>query len=126
MKLIVAGGRDLNDEEMVWGILDQLASQIDREIEEVVCGGASGADALGKRWAEFNNISVGMFPADWDTHGKAAGYRRNVDMANHADVLYAFWDGSSKGTKHMIDIMKKKQKPYCVFNYSGQLTDWGA
>ena len=29
-------------------------------------------------------------------------------MAKYANALIAFWDGKSKGTKHMIDIATKK------------------
>ena len=47
------------------------------------------------------------FPADWDKYGKAAGYKRNEEMARNADALIAFWDGKSRGTKHMIDLAKK-------------------
>ena len=44
-----------------------------------------------------------------DVHGKKAGYLRNVDMAEYADALVAFWDGKSKGTGHMIDIVLKRR-----------------
>ena len=49
--------------------------------------------------------------ADWDTYGKSAGYRRNADMLNYAKeeyaVVFAFWNGTSKGTKNMIEIACK-------------------
>ena len=51
---------------------------------------------------------VVYFPADWDLEGKSAGFKRNVKMAEYADALVAFWDGESKGTKHMIEIAKEK------------------
>ena len=44
---------------------------------------------------------------DWDKYGKSAGYIRNTEMAEAGDILVAFWDGKSKGTEHMINIMKK-------------------
>ena len=47
------------------------------------------------------------FPADWERHGKAAGYIRNREMAQNADALVAFWDGESRGTKSMIDLAKE-------------------
>jgi hypothetical protein len=45
--------------------------------------------------------------ADWDTYGKSAGYRRNADMAKYSDAVVCFWDGVSKGTKHMIDLARQ-------------------
>jgi hypothetical protein len=32
---------------------------------------------------------------------------RNEEMARSSDAAVVFWDGKSKGTKHMIDISKK-------------------
>jgi hypothetical protein len=74
----------------------------------VVSGTARGVDTLGERWANENNIKVSLWPAQWDIYGKSAGYRRNEQMSNNSDMLIALWDGSSKGTKHMIDIAKRK------------------
>ena len=48
------------------------------------------------------------YPADWDTYGKSAGYRRNQLMADNADALVAFWDGQSRGTGHMINLAKER------------------
>ena len=58
-----------------------------------------------------------IYPAQWDKYGKRAGYRRNEQMAEVADGLIAFWDGQSKGTKHMIDIMTEKNLPTKVVRY---------
>ena len=57
------------------------------------------------------------FPADWDKHGKSAGYKRNLEMAENADALIAFWDGESRGTKHMIDIAKEKNLLTRIIRY---------
>lgn len=46
-------------------------------------------------------------PADWNKYGKSAGYKRNEQMAIYADACLAFWDGKSKGTKHMIGLAKR-------------------
>ena len=54
------------------------------------------------------NYPIKRFPADWENLGRGAGYVRNVQMAFYADALIAFWDGESRGTKHMIDIAKEK------------------
>lgn len=74
----------------------------------VLSGTARGADKLGEAWATWNSIPVERYPANWDLHGKSAGYKRNEDMANKAEALIALWDGESKGTKHMIDIARRK------------------
>lgn len=119
MKVIIAGGRDFNNEEMALAFLNQLIKEgylIESEIE-VVCGEARGADTVGKSIAQGNNLPLHSFPAHWHKHGNSAGYIRNSEMANFADVLVAFWDGQSAGTKHMIDIMTAKDKPVHIQYY---------
>ena len=100
-KTIVAGGRTYQLSEEDYKILDNAG------ISEIVCGGAKGADQCGKEWAKTYEVPVKMFPADWNTHGKAAGPIRNKQMAEYADSLIAFWDGKSRGTKNMIETAKK-------------------
>ena len=103
MRTIVAGGRDFNDYELLYKTLEEFNHLINSYVT-IVSGHAKGADALGEHYAVEENLKVRLFPADWDTYGKAAGYRRNVQMADFSEALIAFWDGESKGTKHMIDI----------------------
>lgn len=43
----------------------------------------------------------------WKLYGKQAGYLRNEQMAQNADALAAFWNGESRGTKHMIELAKR-------------------
>ena len=116
MKIIIAGGRDFNN----YYILEKVLNSFKELIDEVISGDARGADELGARWATSNNIHVNHFPADWDYYGKAAGFIRNIEMADNADALIAFWDNKSKGTGHMIKTMQMKKKPYWVFNYNGE------
>lgn len=82
------------------------------KITEVVSGCAIGVDRLGESWAEYCNVPVKLFPAQWrdrdGVYDNSAGYKRNVEMAQYADALIAIWDGKSRGTKHMIDIATKR------------------
>jgi ribA/ribD-fused uncharacterized protein len=73
-------------------------------ITEVICGGAQGADNIGRLWARINCVPSVLMNADWDTHGRRAGYLRNIDMADKAEALIAVWDGASPGTRQMIEI----------------------
>lgn len=87
------------------------------DITEVISGTAKGADKLGERFAKENNLTLHRFPADWNRYGKSAGYKRNVEMADNADALLALWDGKSRGTKHMIDIVRSRVMALCVWKY---------
>ena len=118
MKLIVAGGRDfVNTQVMITVLMDLVEKGKIDPNSELVCGMARGADMLAySLWAN-HNMKIHTFPADWKTHPRSAGYIRNAEMGNFADVLVAFWDGKSRGTKHMIDIMNKLNKPVYVVRY---------
>ena len=65
---------------------------------------AAGVDTLGEEWAKENNIPVDYFPANWETHGRAAGQIRNKKMAARADALLLIWDGKSRGSRSMLNI----------------------
>lgn len=115
MKVIIAGGRDFNDYNTLRDYCDAiLANQTDVEI---VSGNATGADALGERYAKERGYKVSLYPAKWEQHGKKAGILRNTVMASFSDALIAFWDGRSKGTAHMIDIAKEKNLKVRIKRY---------
>lgn len=116
MKLIIAGGRTFNDYKKLEYICDIFLKN-EQDIE-IVSGTANGADLLGERYAHERNLNVKRFPADCGKFGKSAGFKRNSEMAEYADALIAFWDGNSKGTKHMIDIAKGKGLRVTVISYS--------
>ena len=119
IKVIIAGTRDFNDYAFLKKNVDYFLQGINPNNEEIeiVSGNARGADKLGERYAKEYNLPVKLFPANWDKYGKRAGYLRNQEMANYADVLIAFWDEKSKGTKHMIDIAKKQGLTVIVVGY---------
>lgn len=113
MKLIIAGSRNINltvdqvQEAVVerwstWGVVDGVS--------EVVCGLARGPDLAGKEWAKSMGIPVKEFPANWEQFGRKAGALRNIEMAEYADELLAYWDGKSRGTQHMIKDMENRKK----------------
>lgn len=105
MKVIIAGGRDyqFTDADLHW--LDDLAASAKgsgNPFEEIVTGGASGADTGGWIWAKGAEIPTRKFPADWLTHGKAAGPIRNRQMAEYVgpNGLCILFPGG-KGTASM-------------------------
>lgn len=147
MKLVIFGSREfstanaklsyeeskkkLSKEEME--VLESFIEEVDRaiktnnlEVSEVVCGEAAGADALGKLWAQKNNIPVKSFPANWNDinvpgavvltnkwgkqYNKLAGIQRNKDMHDYADAGLAMTKGTP-GTNNMISNYKKSGKP---------------
>lgn len=117
-RLIVAGGRDFNDYKLLSETLEYIGNVIyEAESVALVSGMARGADALGYRYAKEHRIRCYEFPANWEGLGKRAGFMRNNEMGKFANALLVFWDGKSKGTKHMIDTMNQLNKPIHLVQY---------
>ena len=120
MKLIIAGGRDFNDYRLLEKSVNEYryknTDNLDTDIQ-IISGGANGADRLGERYAEENNLALKIFSADWNKWGKSAGPRRNTEMAEYADTLMAFYDGKSKGTSNMILTAKIKNLKVHIIKY---------
>lgn len=117
-KIIIAGGRDFMDYNLLREKVNKILQEkrVTHKIV-IISGCARGADTLGIRYASENVFDVEEYPAEWDKYGKKAGYMRNAEMAENANALIAFWDGKSKGTKHMIDIATEKNMPIRVIKY---------
>jgi len=116
IRLIIAGGRDFNSVDM---IVDAMADY-DLDSLTIISGTARGADQLGEHYAKVKDIPIERYPAKWKVNGvfnRAAGYQRNVVMAQNATHLLAFWDGRSRGTKHMIDVAKEHGLDVNVVRY---------
>ena len=115
MIYIVAGGRDFADKRRMERVLSQMIGPADR----IMSGCAPGADTLAIEYADerLGERKVLKRPADWDKYGKSAGFRRNHQMALEADVLIAFWDGRSKGTKNMIEEAHKAGLEIHIYRY---------
>lgn len=80
------------------------------DITSIISGGAKGVDTIVKDIALVCNIPFKEYQADWNKYGRRAGFVRNTEMADVADVVIAVWDGESKGTQHMIKESMNKGK----------------
>lgn len=104
MIILVCGGRDYAD----WATLDEVLSQVHKtaSIELLVHGAARGADSMAGQWARDNGIQEVLCPANWRTHGKSAGYKRNKAMLGlRPELVIAFPGG--RGTEVMINLSER-------------------
>jgi hypothetical protein len=115
MKVIIAGSRGFSDFQLMYAKCEEILANVNEV--EIVSGTARGADKMGEHYASLKGYNVARFPAEWDKHGKAAGYIRNKEMADYADCLIAFWDGESRGTKHMIDLATERNLSVHIITY---------
>lgn len=112
--LAIIGSRNFNDYDLVKGICDTVRNKYN--ITHIVSGGAKGADTLGERYADLNNLKKIIYLPDWAKHGKSAGFIRNKEIIRDADFVIAFWDGVSKGTQHSINLAKSTNKRGLIVN----------
>jgi len=118
MRVIIAGGMNVVKRYHI----DTAVAKSTFIITQVICGGAAGADTLGREWAQERRIPVKTMNAKWDdldapgaiikTNGRGqynarAGHDRNAEMAKVADGLILVWDGKSKGSANMLAKAKK-------------------
>lgn len=125
-KVIIAGGRDFDDYELMVEQARYFFRHLDNP--EIISGGNkswneakkkyTGADYLAEQLAKEKGFRITIYPADWNTHGKRAGFIRNSQMGEVGTHLLAFWDGKSKGTKMMIDIARRKGIPTEIIYYN--------
>lgn len=105
MKVAIIGSRSFSDYNFLVKEIESAVSVSD--ITAIVSGGARGADSLGARFGQDYDIPTEIYMADWQKHGKAAGFIRNSEIVRNSDIIIAFWDGESRGT---LDTMKKGKK----------------
>jgi hypothetical protein len=114
-RVIVAGGRDFQNYQLLEEKLNKLLSEKGNVV--IVSGLAKGADTLAVRYAREHKLLVSYFPALWAQNGNRAGFIRNEEMAQNANACVCFWDGESVGTKHMIDTAKSMKIALRVILY---------
>ena len=110
----IVGSRTFND----YDLLKQTMKELDFTPSKIVSGGATGADSLGAKYGKENSIPVTIFKPDWTKHGKSAGFIRNTDIVLASDIVIAFWDGKSNGTRDTINKAKKESKQVIIVTFS--------
>lgn len=110
MKVAIIGSRNL--------YIDNLDKYIPEDTDEIVSGGAVGIDTCAKEFALKNNIKLTEFFPEYNKYKKYAPLKRNIKIIDYADIVIAFWDGKSKGTKFVINECKKINKKLIVYNIS--------
>jgi hypothetical protein len=115
MRLLVSGSREWSNRDYLFGVLDGIhASQ---DVTVLIEGEARGADELSREWANGHRIKVLPFPAKWDEQGRAAGVIRNESMirSGRPELVVAFWNGTSKGTAHLISAAREAGLEVWIF-----------
>lgn len=82
----------------------------------IISGGARGIDSLAAQYANANGLQMKEYCPDFTKYGRGATFIRNREIVDNADVVVAFWNGTSKGTKYTIDYANKKGVSTLIIN----------
>ena len=104
MKVAIIGSREV-------GKID-FAQELERLInlqqgDIVISGGAKGIDSFAAQYAKEKGFRLIEIRPDFEKNGRSATFIRNRTIVDNADMVIAFWDGASKGTKYTIDYAKR-------------------
>ena len=110
MKVAVIGSRGLQ--------VDHLEEYLPEGVTEIVSGGARGIDACARNYALSHGLKLTEFLPEYEKYGRGAPLRRNIAIIEYADIVLAFWDGKSRGTKFVIDNCKKRNIPVVVHRFT--------
>ena len=105
MRVLVCGGRNFRDEELLYNELKDIEPTV------IISGGANGADELAIRYADLMGVALEVYQADWSTFGKSAGPKRNQRMLREGkpELVLAFPGG--RGTADMVNRAKRAGIP---------------
>ena len=103
MKVAVIGSRGIK--------LDNLGDYLPDDLTEIVSGGAKGVDTTAREYATENGIKLTEFLPEYSRYKRGAPLKRNIQIAEYADKVLAFWDGKSRGTKYVIDYCTEHNIP---------------
>lgn len=102
MKIAIVGSRNLT--------VNNLEQYLPVGVTEIVSGGARGIDSCARAYAKSNGIPITEFLPEYEKYGRSAPIKRNDLIIDYSDIVLAFWDGKSRGTKYVIDQCVKKNK----------------
>ncbi len=107
MKVAIIGSRGL--------MVEDLRQYLPENTTEIVSGGAKGIDTCAREYAVSHGIKLTEFLPDYKKYGRSAPLKRNIQIIEYADIVLAFWDGTSRGTKFVIDNCHKAGIPVKIF-----------
>lgn len=99
MKVAVIGSRGLT--------VSDLGKYLPENTTEIVSGGAKGVDTSAREYALSHGIKLTDFLPEYTKYGRSAPLKRNITIIEYSDIVIAFWDGKSRGTKFVIDNCRK-------------------
>lgn len=102
--VLVCGGRDYGDEPLLRNYLDAMLFLYGDLM--IMHGAARGADLMEERWAKDREQLYCGFPAQWLKYEKAAGMKRNAEMAALSGATQVVVFRGGRGTLNMLGLAR--------------------
>lgn len=109
MKVAVIGSRGLE--------IENLEKYLPKETTEIISGGAKGIDTCARNYAKSHGIKLTEILPEYEKFGRAAPLKRNDQIIERADLILAFWDGKSRGTRYVIETCQKCGKAVRIYHH---------
>jgi predicted Rossmann fold nucleotide-binding protein DprA/Smf involved in DNA uptake len=111
LRVAIVGSRRFSDPARVTDYVKSLPPRA-----SIITGSASGVDAAATKAARDKGVPVQVIPASFEELADGSkSAARNQRLVDACDVLVAFWDGSSKGTRATVERALDSGKEVHVF-----------
>ena len=100
MRVAIIGSRGITE-------IPNMDELIPPEATVIVSGGARGVDTLARQYARRKGLEMLEFLPEYEKYGRGAPLKRNITIIENADLVIAFWDGKSRGTRFVIESAGK-------------------
>lgn len=116
MNIAIVGGRDFDDYDLLKKTLNNFIEN-KSFLNAIVSGGAKGADTLAEKYAAELQVDMIVYKPNHKKHGRLAALHRNTEIIETSDIVFAFWNGKSRGTLDSITKAKNLEKKLFIINY---------
>ena len=117
MKIAIVGSRGFTDFDLLNKIVTSYCVSKNILPKTIVSGGAKGADSLAEKFAKMYDFEMKIFYPDWEQFGRNACSTRNTEIVEYADIVFAFWNGTSPGTKDSITKAENLGKEVIITHF---------
>lgn len=116
LDIAIIGSREFTDYEFMKKKLDKEFDNL-TFVNAIISGGAKGADSLAEKYAEEIGRPMVVYRPDYKKYGRAAPFVRNTEIIEHCDVVFAFWNGKSNGTRDALNKAEKLGKQIHIIRF---------
>lgn len=118
--IAIIGSRKFVNLGLVVGTIQAMVAKHGKESFAVVSGGAWGPDRVGVEVADRLGVLTDVIKPEYDKYpASVAPKMRNTTIVQKADIVIAFWDGSSRGTMDAVFKAKRWGKKITVLDEQG-------